>query len=248
MPIDSMQGIQLEKGLIYKNKSLFRFGTNAAVGTTQETIWDQGGLYSYLSSAATLKVSSSNANDSSSGTGARTILVEGLDSGYQEISEIVSLNGQTAVLTSKQYLRVFTLTVLTAGSGGTAAGDIYIGDGALTLGVPATVYGKISVGENKSLMAIWTVPAGHTLYLQTGTISTGTESGSQYITARLKVRPLGGVFQTAAIVTMASAFIPFDFGVARSIPEKTDVEARAISSGQDQQVSISFSAIYEKDS
>lgn len=246
MPIDSMQGMQLAKGLIYKHRPLFRFGSNAAVGSSEETIWANGGLYNYLTAATQVKLSSSSANDAAAGTGARTVYIEGLDSSYNEIAETVTLNGQTEVLTTQSFLRVFTGTVMTAGSGGTAAGDIYIGTGTVTAGVPATVLGKIAIGENKTMMAMWTVPAGHTIYMHSGTISSGTEGGNQFVTARLKIRPLGGVFQTAALVTLAGAFIPFDFGIALAIPEKTDIEARAVSSSTDQQVSISFSAIIEK--
>ena len=215
-------------------------------GTTEETIWDQGGLYEYPTSASTMTVSSSSTDDAASGTGARTVAIAGLDAEYREISETVTLDAQTAVNTVNQYLRVYRAMVMTAGSGASNAGNIYIGTGTVTDGVPANTYARISTGEGQTLMAIFTVPAGYTAYIQQGTITSGTEQANKYVTARLKVRPFGGVFQTKALVTLVNQFIGFDFGVALSIPEKSDIEARAISSIGDNAVAITFSLILEE--
>jgi hypothetical protein len=246
MPIDSFTGIQLAKGLLYRYKPEFKFGFNPVVGTSEESIWDQGGLYVYPAAAITMTVSSSSTNDAAAGTGARTVAIAGLDANYREIGETVTLNGQTAVNTVNQYLRVFRARVTTAGSGETNAGNIHIGTGTVTAGVPATTYARVSAAEAQTLMAIYTVPAGYTAYIQQGTISTGTEKANQYVTARLKVRPFGEVFQTKALVTLANEFIPFDFGVALAIPEKSDIEARAISSSQENAVAITFTLILEQ--
>jgi hypothetical protein len=83
-----------------------------------ETIWAEGGLYSYLTAATVLKVSSSSVNDTSAGTGARTVELSGLDADYNEISELVTLNGQTPVNTTKLFLRINRMVVRSAGSGG----------------------------------------------------------------------------------------------------------------------------------
>jgi len=53
---------------------------------------------------------------------------------------------------------------LTVGSGNTSAGDIWVGNGTFTSGVPAT---KIFVGEaghNHGLTAYYTIPTGKTLF------------------------------------------------------------------------------------
>ena len=239
-------GIQLSKGLIYKHRPEFKFGFNSAVGDAEETVWDGGGLYVYPAAATVMKVSSSSTNDTSAGTGARTVVISGLDADYQEISETISLNGQTAVNTTNSYLRVYRGRVTSAGSGATNAGTIYVGTGVVTSGVPATSYAQIKPGEGQTLMALLTIPAGFTGYLQQGTISTGTEQANKYLTARLKVRPFGEIFQTKALVTLANEFIGFDFGVALAIPEKSDIEARAVSSSGENAVAVTFSLILEK--
>lgn len=246
MPIDSFTGIQLAKGLIYKYSPEFKFGFNSALGSTEETVWSHGGIYSYPAAASVMTVSSGSTDDAADGTGARTISLAGLDANYAIVSENVTINGQTAVNTTHEYLRIFRARVTSAGSGGKNAGNIYIGTGTVTTGVPANVYGHISAGEGQTLMALYTVPAGYTAYLQQGTISTGTEQANKFVTARLKVRPFGETFQTKAVVTLANQFIPFDFGVALAVPEKSDIEARAISSSGENSVAITFSLILEQ--
>jgi len=69
--------LQVARGQIGFHESVHKFGFNSAVDTTLATVWLQGGLYSYLSSASTLYISSSSANDTASGTGARTLTVSG---------------------------------------------------------------------------------------------------------------------------------------------------------------------------
>jgi stage V sporulation protein SpoVS len=176
---------------ITKNGRVEPFGFNPDINGTEETVWDAGGIYAYPSAATVMKVSSSSTNDTAAGTGARTILVQGLDADYNEAEEIVTLNGQTAVNTTVSFLRVTRAYVLTAGSGGTAAGDIYVGVGTVTAGVPATIYAKITLGENQTLMGIWTVPAGYTGYFDHFTVATGTTNANQYVAIRAIQRNFG---------------------------------------------------------
>jgi hypothetical protein len=79
-------------------------------------------------------------------------------------------------------------------------------------------------------MAVYTVPAGKTLYVVRGSISSGTENANKYLTGRLLARFFGGVFRTQAKVTLADSFVDFDWELPLKIPEKTDIEARAIAS------------------
>lgn len=241
---DLLYKIEIANGNVTGVKSLFKFGFNSDVNGTEETIWDRGGLYVYPSVATIMKVSSSSANDTALGTGARTIVVSGLDTNYNETEETVTLNGQTAVNTVNSYIRVNRAYVVTAGSGGTAAGDIYVGTGTVTAGVPATVYAKITLGQNQTLMAVWTVPAGYTAYLLKGNIGSGTANTNQYLVARLIQRPYNSVFRTAAKVTFQTGEIAFNFEMPVPISEKTDIEARAYSSGSNNLVFADFFIVY----
>ena len=124
--------LQVAKGLVPGTTGLFKFGFNADIDQTEETVWDAGGLYTYPASALAMTIVSSNANDTSAGTGARTVRVIGLDANYAEVTQTVSLNGTTTVSIPTSLIRVYRAFVVTAGSGNTAAGTITIANGGTT--------------------------------------------------------------------------------------------------------------------
>ena len=224
-------------------KQVYKFGQNADVGNSLETIWLEGGLYAYPPSATTMTVSSSDANDTSAGTGARTIQISGLDGDYNEISETIILNGQTPVTTSNSYLRMNRAIVLTAGSGGVNAGIIYVGTGTVTSGVPANKYTTINGdGTNQTLQAFWTVPAGYTAYVYQTNISTGSSSATPAVLKTLLVvRPFGGVFNTKEVITLSDGNHLQDYSFPLKITEKSDIEFRAESSSPSVSFNVSAS-------
>ena len=239
--------LQVARGQIQGHKTLFKFGNNPDSNGALETVWSLSSLYVYPTSATAMKVSSSSANDTAAGTGARTIRVEGLNANYNEISEVVTLNGHTAVLTTNIFIRVFRSFVVTAGSTNTAAGTIYVGDGVVTAGVPATIYAEIPFGENQTLMAMWTVPNGYTLFLSRTSFSAASNNAAQYVLGKLMARPFGGVFRNVADVTANSNSIQYDFEVPIVIREKSDIEARVIAlAGTNFYITASFEGIYIK--
>jgi len=238
--------LQVARGQIAYHESIYKFGNNAAVSNSTETIWQQGGLYSYLSAASVLKVSSSSANDTSAGTGARTVELFGLDGDYNEINEVVILNGQTAVNTTLSYLRINRMIVRSAGSGGANAGIIYAGTGTVTTGVPANIYATINGdGSNQTLMALWTVPAGYTAYLMQYDVSNGTTSNTPAVCKMtLVARPHGEVFQSKDVKSLTTGMhIENTLVVPIKFTEKTDIEVRAVSSSNS--VTFDISAALE---
>lgn len=241
--------LQVSRGQIQGHKTVFKFGNNPDINGSLETIWSQGGIYAYPAAATVMKVSSSSNDDDVAGTGARTVTVSGLDANYNEVSETVELDGQTAVLTTTEFIRVNRAFVVTAGSGGTAAGTIYVGTGTVTTGVPDTIFAVISLGFNQTTMAIWTVPAGYTLYITGGTFSAASNNAAQYILGKFMFRPFGGVFRNAADITVNSNVFRYEWDIPIALPEKTDIEARAIAlSGSNFYVTASFEGIYIKNS
>src|SRR6056300_162097 len=243
--------LQVARGQIAYHHALFKFGNNPTVGDSLETIWAEGGLYVYPPTASVMTVSSSSTADTSAGTGARTVTVFGLDADYNEISETVTLNGQTAVNTTKSYLRVNRMIVRSAGSGGANAGVIYAGTGTVTTGVPANIYATTLLdGSNQTLMALWTVPAGYTAYLMQYDVSNGTTSNTPAVCKlSLVARPFGEVFQIKDVKSLTTGMhIENTLIVPVKFTEKTDVEARAISSSNSVSfdISASFEIIYIK--
>lgn len=244
--------LQVSRNQIAYHKPLFKFGNNPVVGSSLETIWTQGGLYSYPPTASVMTVSSSSTNDASAGTGARTVTVSGLDADYNEISELVTLNGQTPVNTTKSYLRVNRMIVRSAGSGGGNEGVIYTGTGTVTSGVPANVYATINGIEssNQTLMTLWTVPAGYTAYLLQYAVSNGTTSNTPAVCKIIfAVRPFGEVFQSKDVKSLTTGMhVAETFAIPQRIEEKSDIEVRAISSSGSVvfDISAAFEIIYIK--
>ena len=238
--------LQLAREQISFHKTQFKFGFNPDIDDTLETVWAQGGLYSYLSAATVLKISSSSTADTSAGTGARTVTISGLDANYDEISETITLNGQTAVNSTLSYLRINRMVVRSAGTGGQNAGVIYAGTGTVTTGVPANKYATIAIGDNQTLMALWTVPRGYTAYLTQTDVTLATTQNNKYCTCSLVVRPYGEVFQVKDRFVKAESTTTLTYSVPLKIAEKSDIEYRAIgdSIGADIAISAGFEIIY----
>jgi len=232
--------LQVSRGQITWHESVTIFGYNSDVDQVMETVWPHGGLLAFPSAALQMSVSSSSANDTANGTGARTVFLSGLDAGHNTISETISLTGQTAVTTVKSYIHVNQCYVATAGSLDSAAGTIYFGTGTVTAGVPATVYDVIQYDYNTRITGSYTIPAGYTGYVSQGLFSTGQASGSGPVTGRLVTRGTDEIRRTAAIVTLNNGAADYVFEYPIVVPEKTTLEAQAIGTGNNNACSSMF--------
>lgn len=224
--------LQVGRGQISYHTPYFRFGFANSIGTSQQTVTSSvaaGTTYVYPTTAAAMKVSSGSANDAAAGTGARTILVAGLDANYARISEVVTLNGQTQVTTTNSFLRVLYTEILTVGSGAAQAGIIYVGTGSATAGVPSTVYWQSEVSYNNFAFAGYTVPAGYTAYVTSYTLTSQSTTTLINVSCALVVYEYGQGFaeiqSTARLTSNGNFDRHFDFPIA--ISEKCDFELRA---------------------
>ncbi len=238
--------LQVSRGQIPGHRSVTVFGYNPDVDTSRVTVWPYTGILPLPAAALRMKVSSSSVDDTANGTGARTVFVAGLDANYNEISEIVTLNGQTAVLTTQFFLHINNAYVATAGSGLSAAGDIYFGDGTVTAGVPATVYDIIKYDYNQRITGSYTVPAGYTGYVSQGLFSAGQPGGSAQVSGRLMTIATDGIRRTAAITTVNNGVADYVFEYPLAIPEKTTLESTAQSSSNNNAASAMFILVLVK--
>jgi len=228
--------LQVARGQIENHKHVFKFGFNPDINGTEETIWDVGGIYAYPASAVTM-TATTTAGVPATDNGVKITIV-GLDADYNEVSQEITLAGSGTATTTQTFLRVFRAFV----SGSQAPTD----DVNITNG--GTTYARVTLNDNQTLMAVWTVPAGYTAYFLAGSISLGTANINQYLTARLIARLSGGVFRTQQKVTLDSGSFQQEYLIPLEFPEKTDIEARAVSSGSNNAVSATFDIIYIKNS
>tara|TARA_R110000764_G_C10887805_1_gene369845 strand:+ start:45 stop:794 length:750 start_codon:yes stop_codon:yes gene_type:complete len=227
--------LQVSRNQIPYHKRVFKFGFNSDVDGTEETIWDVGGIYVYPSSAVAM-TATTTAGTASDDNGV-LVTIEGLDTDYNEVSEEVTLAGAGTATTTQTFLRVYRAFV--SGSQ-EPTGSINIANGG-------TTYARITLGENQTLMALWTVPAGYTAYINNINIATGTANSNQYITASFISREINKVFRTQVKQSIGRNG-PADFVIEYPLPfdEKTDLEVRAKSSGSNDLVSADFSILYIK--
>ena len=227
--------LQVSRGLIDGHKRVFKFGYNGLIQNVEETIWDVGGLYAYPSSAVTMTAtSSSGATDSGI-----EVTIQGVDTNYAELSETVTLNASGTATTTGSFLRVYRAFV----SGSTAsAGNITIANGG-------TTYAYVSATDQQTLMALWTVPAGYTAYLFQIDTTAFTVQNNKVATIRMLTRELNGVFRTQNKFDLFEGSYHQDITCPQPIPEKTDIEFRAIadSSNADLRVAATFDIIYIQD-
>ena len=230
--VSSQYFTQISEGAVPGHNAVFKFGENSDVGTSEETIWKEGGFYPWdavdaaegivtLSSSSTLDVNTT-------GTGAWTATIYGLSTGGIEQNETLNLNGQNAVNSTLEYSRVNRIIVNTAGTGNANAGIVYVGTGTITTGKPAVVWASAAAGLNQTLQAVWTVPTGKTFFMTSAEFSVSGARGGQ---ASIYVRPPGELFQIKYRSHLAGGptFVPFNFALVYA--SGTDIEMRA-SAGQ----------------
>ena len=100
-------------------------------------------------------------NDTSAGTGMRTVQVYGLTTwGTAETSETVTLNGVTPVNTVSSYVIIHRMHGVTWGTGGVNAGTI-----TATAATDATITAEITATQNQTQMMIYGVPSTQSIQI-----------------------------------------------------------------------------------
>jgi hypothetical protein len=206
--------LQVARGQISGHTALFKYGYNQSISNTEETIWDAGGVYTYPTSAVRMTVTS---GEGASDEGVQ-VFVQGLDANYNMLSETVTLNASGTATTDGFFFRVFRSFV----SGSQAP------DGDITIANTGVTYAQITQGENQTLMAVYTVPAGFSLYVSDGIATHGTDTSGAFMTVRFLSRASDGVFRVDVKVDLVNSELVFPFNQPLRIPEKTDVEVRAV--------------------
>jgi len=202
------------------------YGDNQDVdtGSVPEDVWPGGGAYSWPTSAATTVITSSDSNDATGETGARTVYVEGLDGDYDIINETVSLSGTNVVTLTNSFFRINSAYVATAGSSG-------INEGTVMLSQSGTVVAQMAANTGKSLAAIYTVPdvyaKAELCYTQLS-IGRYTSTSTATTQSLLQFRPESGAWRTMQTASARANGEPFiyDYLDCIDIPAKADLRWR----------------------
>jgi hypothetical protein len=215
--------LDIAKGNIAGLSSVNKFGFNDQVPTSFEVIALGSANFTYPTSAGTVTVVSDDADDTSAGTGARTIKIQGLDGNYDFQEETITMNGTTNVNSTNTFLRVNRMEVLTAGSSNGMEGTITATIGGNEQSRMEAEY------DNQTLQANYTIPAGKTGYL-TRIQATSTKDNKAAFVG-LFTRELNSVFKIKQLFEIYRNSVVVDFTVPLVIPEKTDIELRGKNEG-----------------
>ena len=211
----------------YSNVS--KFGYNPTVGSgNYESIWEGSNAYPWMSTDDQLEVLSSDTDDTSAGTGARTVELQGLDSSWNLLTETVTMNGTSAVTTTGSFLRIFRARVVTAGSSGRNEGTITIRDQD-TSTTRALITNGATDGNGQTLMAVYTIPAGKTGYVININVSSQKDQEQTY---RLMARDntvANAAWNVKEFLTGRGGFSDWRKYAINKATEKTDLDFQVIS-------------------
>jgi len=197
-----------------------KFGFSGDIDNiAHEDIWTFGdGNLVYLDQAEILNLVSSNAQDTATnGNGARTVTLIGLDADWKLQTEVISLNGETQVPTTKSFIRLYRMFVDTVGLIGWNAGEI-TAVSVTTLKAQA----QIPATFGQTQMTHYTVPVGKEAYIVDWHATCGRGEDIEF---RLMTREPGKSWRARRTMLLYQTAWSVNIGV--SLGEKTDVRVQA---------------------
>jgi hypothetical protein len=236
-----------------KSKTLAKFGRNANIGTTYQTVWEYGGDETYTDDNTIAYVSSSSAADTGvvmalemdrvSGTGA--------DQQFTFFTQRVTLNGQNAVQieAGARISRAYVYS-------GTLLGDFYVFESdTLTAGVPDTA-SKVHItveaatsGHSQSFKAATTFSDSDYAII-TGGYASVTKKTAASVDFVFEVKRPGSVFRPVtgriALNSSAETTEQIRFKPYVVVPKNCDIRIRAIASTTGVEVDATFQCYLAK--
>jgi len=208
--------LQVARGQIMGHTTISIFGYQAAVGTTSIPVWENASAYTFPTSATTLTLVSTSASDNT----AASVLISGLDSGFNQISETLFLNGTTGVTTVNSYLRINSLLLASAGTSQTT------NVGTITLKQSSNTLAQINPGIGRSQSTVYTVPAGYTFYLDWVEANTANSyTGSVIVTYKVQAGDnISGVTRNVLQQPFVSIYTASRVADPYAYSQKTDIQ------------------------
>jgi hypothetical protein len=189
-------------------------GYRLSNSTTYLPAWENG-AYVYFPSAQVVRVWSASDSDTDV-----SVRIDGLDANYVSQTETVVLtNGTTGVLTTKEFLRVNSISLTRAPNN---VDQIQAGssDKTITLAFIGTVSNN---SAGRSQMTVYTVPAGYTFFLTQSNWYINGNSPASYRSWTQRPDGLISIILTFPILDQYNSLKV----VPRPYAEKTDIQWQA---------------------
>ena len=200
---------------------------------TAEDVWMAGDTRVVPTSASTLSIVSTSAEDDPSpvGTGIWTMELKCLDSNYDPIQETITLNGLTPVVSTIECLRVLSIFALTGGTNGAM-------EGTLTVTHSGDTQLYINPNHSQSKISHYTIPDGYTGRILSFFINSfSTDRVSVY----LQYSPDNGItWIDIRELRVEDSHIRIDQGWYLDLPEHTDIKWKAASDGNNADISAGY--------
>jgi hypothetical protein len=216
--------LNIARGLVKGTSVRNIFGYNDTVPTdTFVPAWELSEEYVYPTQNTAVDIVSLSNNDTEV-----SILISGLDSNYEPVEEVINLSGTTAVTSNTEFFRINDVITVS----GNAEGNV--------------TYAKIRAGDGKNQASIYTVPAGHSLYLSRINVycSSGTspkESEFRNLT----------ISSSGRIIRAGQTRFLQEMTIQRTVPfryeEKTDIQLQVKSYNTEHFSGVFAEAILIKD-
>lgn len=180
-------------------QNIYLLGRHPDVNNTEVDLWEgPTNKYVFPTIAQQMQIVSTSANDTSAGTGIRTVMIHYLDTNYLYNEITLTMNGVTPVTTvPTNILRINKIHANSVGSGRVAAGVISLTNIGATI-----TYALISLGQNSSRQAVFTIPSGKTGYLSHWQGSSGSASGTHFTRLTIKATHDGGDLLPGVFIAM----------------------------------------------
>jgi len=245
-------GLSIAKGDVVGTTFIHKFGATGLFDIVDGfvDIWD--GANEDLTTPAFQYTFSTSADidsiSSTSGSDTQVIEIQGLDENWNEVIQTVTLTGQATTTLTTPLIRAFRMKNIGSVD---INGEVYlytngaaVSGGAPTLGT--TIRAVIYDGNNQTLMAIYTVPAGKTAYLRDWYAATAGARRASVHVVHLDARPFGQVFQLKHVSSLSSAGtsqVQHKYVEPEVFAEKTDIIMHADTDENDARVSAGFDIV-----
>lgn len=143
--------------------------------STWKDVWAYADTQAQIPEATTgalVSIASDSANDAAAGTGAQTVILEGIDQNWDAQTETVTLNGTTPVNTINQWIAINRAYIAAVGSFGTNEGNITFTHTGI-----AGIISYIEIHQGQTAQAVYTVPRNKIL-IASGPYLTMTKAGT----------------------------------------------------------------------